>query len=281
MQEKRHELRRAQQEFQRLTEERKEQQIRVARLTSEYEEIAQDLEDLETGRYTPPELRPIETDNDPNDTVAGEGLRKAAELMHKRQGGGVPFDAGAQAPIDSLIEFGLTAKQVEMIVNSELAARVGEIKTVGHLEKAIRENDQASRMIKGIGVTKFDKVTDAIVAFRQVNPVPSREDEEPEADPVPAADEQAISVDAGGQGGGVAIISGKVETAESGTTFVAEARWTFATGKPQLRMARAGEGDTREVAIREAVRRVLVDTRESPQAPPSWVADLEEWLRNN
>lgn len=176
--EKRHELRREEMQLQKLTDQAKEQKTRVARLTAEADEIAGDLEDLEMGRYTPPELRPQDEDDDPDDAVAGAGLEEAARKMYQRQGGGVPFDTGAQAPIESLIEFGLTAKQVEMIVGSELASKVGEIKTIGQFEKAIRENEWASRMVKGIGVNKWDKVTDALVAFRAKHPVPPKDDAE-------------------------------------------------------------------------------------------------------
>lgn len=271
LRDKRHELRRANGEADTLKAQAKDASTRVARLTLECDEICGDMEDLENGCYTPPELRP-HTDDDPDDSVAGAGLEAAAKAMHKRQGGGVPFDAGSQAKLDVLMEFGLTMKQVEMIQESELAKKFDGLLTVGQLEKAMRDDEWWHRKIKGIGKTKVDQVSDAIVAFRASNPVPSADDPTPAA---PLTDERLFAFPAGSEGGSVGVLCG-----ESKGTWFGEAKWSFGAKLPELTMPKAGEGETREAAIRTAVRRVLVETRESPNAPAGWVADIEAWLRS-
>jgi hypothetical protein len=266
---KRHELRGSRQSFERLKNETKETKTRVDRLQAECDEICQDLEDLENGCYTPPELRPlIEPDDD--DTVAGEGLDRVATLMHQRQGGGVPFDTGAQAPIQALVEFGLTAKQVEMIQESELARKFEGIETVGHLERAMREDEWWHQKIKGIGKTKIDKVSDALMAFRAKNPVPSRDEEEPTVAGAPD-EERTVGVEAGS--GGITVWAER-----RGTVWMARVEWQFDTAAATFSMPGAGQGGSLEAASVEAVRRVLVETREVEAAGSQWVPDIESWL---
>lgn len=79
-----------------------------------------------------------------------------------------PVDEGAAQPIEILQrEFSLTERTVELIKEAKFG-----IKTVGDLERTIRENEWWSREIKGLGPTGINKVVDALVEFRKTFPWP-------------------------------------------------------------------------------------------------------------
>lgn len=89
----------------------------------------------------------------------------------------VPNDVGAAEPLSRLIGYGMTAKKMDAV-----ALAVGP--TIGHLEKAMRENEWWHRDIKGLGQDWIDRLIESLARFRRDNPVPSEEDavEEPEGD---------------------------------------------------------------------------------------------------
>lgn len=115
-------------------------------------DLSEHILDIENGCYTP--TLPFERNGSAN------GKPKDA-----------PVDEGAAMPIGALAEHGLTEKQCEKIAESKL-----EIKTVGDLEKAMRENEWWHRDIKGIGKETIDKVSDALLKFRSQHPIPVPED---------------------------------------------------------------------------------------------------------
>lgn len=143
--------------------------------------IADQLRDVELGQYQPsfPETStnghaPEQSDPD-NDLNAAVGQNRKAKV-----------DAGGMAPINALCDFGVTKRQAEMIEQSELA-KEHSITTVSDFEKAIAKDEWWHRKIKGIGKSKVDGITDAIVAYRAKFPIPNPDDEE--ADDTPAADD--------------------------------------------------------------------------------------------
>lgn len=84
----------------------------------------------------------------------------------------VEGDAGAKQKLSALKAFGMTPKKLDAV-----AASVGP--TVGHLEKAMRENEYWHKDIKGLGREWIDRLTDSLLQFRLANPVPSEEDSRP------------------------------------------------------------------------------------------------------
>lgn len=127
--------------------------------------LAAELRDIENGCYQPKLL----------DKAGASGDVAAA-----------PPDEGAAMPIGKLAEYGLTEKQCEMLVASKL-----EIKTVGDLEKAMRENEWWHRDVAGLGEKKIDKVTEALCEFRLAYPVPVPGEVDVEVPQVDVATESA------------------------------------------------------------------------------------------
>ncbi len=68
-------------------------------------------------------------------------------------------DPAKTASIEQLVEFGISDKQAEKLMDAD-------IETVAELEKRIREVNGWFRKIKGIGESAADKVADALVAWR-------------------------------------------------------------------------------------------------------------------
>jgi hypothetical protein len=86
-------------------------------------------------------------------------------------------DPADSAALDVLTEHGLTAKQIEKIAGSKLAAE-NPMRTVGDLSRAINKNGWWHRDIKGFGEAAIEKVVDALTAYRNANPLPEPADEE-------------------------------------------------------------------------------------------------------
>lgn len=84
----------------------------------------------------------------------------------------VPNDAGAAEPLSRLTGYGMTKKKIEAV-----EAAVGP--TIGHLEKAMRENAWWHRDIRGFGEEWIGRLQEAHLRFRGDYPVPS-DDAEPE-----------------------------------------------------------------------------------------------------
>lgn len=108
--------------------------------------LAAELRDIENGCYQPKLL-----------DKAGAGASAAA----------VPRDGGAEMPIDTLAEFSMTQAKIDLLKESKF-----EIKTVGDLERTMRENANWHRDIKGLGQAAIDKLIDVLVEFRLSHPVP-------------------------------------------------------------------------------------------------------------
>lgn len=127
--------------------------------------LSDDLAALEDGTYQPKLFDRNGHANTNGATHNGNG---------KVEKGPQPVDAGAAMHIAALAQFGLTENQCKKLVESEL-----EIRTIGKLEKLMREDEWWMRKIKGVGTDTTDKITDALLAFRKKHPVPSAD--EPEA----------------------------------------------------------------------------------------------------
>ena len=76
---------------------------------------------------------------------------------------------------DSDNPIGMTEKQLDILKSKD-------VKTISDLEKLMRENEWWHRDLKGIGPDKINRLTDTLLAFRQVYPVPS-EPEKPAEKP--------------------------------------------------------------------------------------------------
>ncbi|MFM6946068.1 MAG: phage integrase family protein [Flavobacteriales bacterium] len=68
-------------------------------------------------------------------------------------------DPAKTASIENLVEFGISQKQAEKLIEAD-------IETVAKLEKRIREVNGWFRKIKGIGESAADKIADALIGWR-------------------------------------------------------------------------------------------------------------------
>ena len=71
-------------------------------------------------------------------------------------------DPAKKASIQQLVEHGVSQKQAEKLIDAD-------IDTIAELEKRIREELLWSHKVKGIGVSAADKITDALIAWRDAN----------------------------------------------------------------------------------------------------------------
>ena len=155
-------------EHERLKEDTKEAKAiwegRAAQLTRLCEELVQ----IENGTWQPRLPFPAAAEEKPK----GKG-RKAK-----------PVDPGATAPLSQLALHGMTDKQIETMLGSQLASE-GPCKTIADLEAAIRRDEWWHKKIKGFGETKRDALIDALTAYRSKFPVPSEDDDEEETEEEP------------------------------------------------------------------------------------------------
>lgn len=95
----------------------------------------------------------------------------------------VSADPAGAAPLTDLVPFGMTKKKCAVI------ADVCGGKTIGHLEKFMRENAYWNRDLPGFGEQWITKLQDAHLAYRLKFPMPSEEptDTTSEAEPVDQA----------------------------------------------------------------------------------------------
>lgn len=143
-------LGKAQMRFERCKADAKSAKGDMESAQQEVNDLVAEMRDIELGQYQPDLF-------DNGDTTVS-----------------VAADDGAAMPIATLAEYGLSEKQCEKLAESKF-----EIKTVGDLEKTIRENEWWHRDVDGMGEKTIDKVTEALVEFRLAYPIP-----------VPASDDE-------------------------------------------------------------------------------------------
>lgn len=80
-------------------------------------------------------------------------------------------DPADSAPLSALTEFGVTAKQIEALSDSQLS-KEQPLKTVGDLFRAIAADQHWYSKIKGFGETKRDGLISATIAYREKFPIP-------------------------------------------------------------------------------------------------------------
>lgn len=140
----------------------------------EVNRLADELRDIEHGTYQPRLVPQPQANGKPKQATTATGTAKADEAASKNINVLTEFDLTDGARV--------TTKVCELLQQSKF-----EIKTVGDLERTIRENEWWHRDIEGVGPKGIDKIVEALAAFRRANPMPSPDDPEPEA----AADEAA------------------------------------------------------------------------------------------
>ncbi|MCC7419831.1 MAG: hypothetical protein IT428_06105 [Planctomycetaceae bacterium] len=130
-----------------------------------------ELEEVDKIKHTKPKENPAaQINGEGGDVVMKRGRGGRMTTVHRPATTSVvKGDKGAAMPMASLVPHGLTAKKAE-----SLAAAFG--KTIGHLEKAMRENEYWHRDVKGMGEEWITKTIDALLAFRKEHPVPSEDD---------------------------------------------------------------------------------------------------------
>lgn len=141
-------LHNATRDWEALKEGAKEAKASVEVAQQRVNRLADELRDIELGQYQP-------------------ALVECAN--------GQPAPIPDPNPLEALTAYGVTAKQVEMLQQSEL-----ELKTVEGLERAISEDEWWHKKVKGMGQTKIDGLIDALVKFREANPIAEPEADEPE-----------------------------------------------------------------------------------------------------
>lgn len=154
----------------------KEAKADVEAAQREVNRLAGELHDIEHGTYQPRLI--------PQPRANGKPTSDAQTATK-------PVDEAASTLINALTEYDLeggqrvTPKVCELLQNSKF-----EIKTIGDLERTMREKEYWHRDCEGIGPKGIDKVVEALAAFRRANPMPSPDDLEPaEASGEPEASE--------------------------------------------------------------------------------------------
>ena len=114
-----------------------------------------------------------------NDHAGSESIDALLAKNIKKIAGTEAFDTAKDrdAPI------GMTEKQLDIL-------KAAEINTIADLEKRMREDEWWHKKLKGIGEDKINRLTDTLLAYRLVYPVPTEPDKpaEPAAETEPATD---------------------------------------------------------------------------------------------
>lgn len=101
-----------------------------------------------------------------NDFGAKESIESLSTKNIKKIAGKDVFDA-ARAKDEPI---GLSDKQVETLI-------AADIKTIGDLEKRMREDEWWHKKLSGFGEKNVTRLVDTLLAFRQVYPVPAEPDQ--------------------------------------------------------------------------------------------------------
>lgn len=160
-------LGKAQMRLERCKAEQKAAKGDVEAAQQEVNDLVAELRDIELGQYQPDLF-----DKDGPASAGADGVSPGSQATATAS---QHADEGAAMPIAALKEFGLSEKKCEALAESKF-----EIKTVGDLERTIRENEWWHRDIKGFGETTIDKLTEALTEFRLTYPVPVPEELEPD-----------------------------------------------------------------------------------------------------
>lgn len=147
----------------------KEAKADVEAAQREVNRLADELRGIEHGTYQPRLVPQPATNGKPKDAQATASPTQATGS-----------DEAASTLINALTEFDLTdgarvtPKVCELLQQSKF-----EIKTIGDLERTIRENEWWHRDCSGIGPKGIDKIVEALAAFRRQHPMPSPDDPQP------------------------------------------------------------------------------------------------------
>lgn len=150
----------------------------------EVNRLGAEIRSIENGQFQPRLVPQPQTNGKPKEAASAAAAQP-------------PVDEGAARTINVLTEFELedgarvTPKVCELLQNSKF-----EIKTIGDLERTIRENEWWHRDIEGVGPKGIDKIVEALAAFRAKNPMPSAEDPAP-ADEAETAGDAPEAAEAG------------------------------------------------------------------------------------
>lgn len=140
-----------------------------------------ELQEREAVKYAKPKEKPGVSDGDSSggngDIVTMKRVRGGRMVTQRTPAkvSVVANDAGAAEPLSRLTAYGMTKAKIEAVKSA-----VGP--TIGHLEKAMRENPWWHRDIKGFGEEWIGRLQDAHLRFRGDYPVPSEDETEPEGD---------------------------------------------------------------------------------------------------
>lgn len=106
---------------------------------------------------------PFRDDHTPSNETSGEAAGRAADEAASETSNVQAEDIHGQAPVSVLkLSKGMLEKLEE-----------AEVETIQDLERRIATGDFVPGAIKGIGQSAVDKITDALVAYRNECPVPS------------------------------------------------------------------------------------------------------------
>lgn len=164
------ELREAEENVESLKADMKEAKAYLEKIQGQAAQLMRRLYEIEHGGQQHPPF-----DDEHPDVAAGKGRPHGTPLLDATAKA-MREDKGAKQPIE---ELGLPKGILKNLKGAEL-------KTVGDLEKLIRENEWWHTDIDGVGPAGVEKIIDALFEHRKTYPVPCEDDEpEDEADTIP------------------------------------------------------------------------------------------------
>lgn len=135
----------------------KEKKSEIAGCNAKLRHFASQMRDIRDGKFVPPLF----------DKFTGETLALPVDVASDPAAAG-SADPGDDHPIGILTQFGITARMVELLEESQLAQEC-RLKTIGDLKRVMAIDAWWHKKVKGFGDTKINLLTDALTAHQQAN----------------------------------------------------------------------------------------------------------------